>query len=443
MSSDEEGNSAKGIGLGDSVASERRSYAQARHEISRVRSDRASWYLLVGLLTFAPLAFGAVEYWSIAVLELLAVLLFVVWVIDGVRRDRISLRFNSLHWAALGFLLYVTWQILTARTADPRATKNDLILLFCYFLVLVVVSNAQWSSRWIQRLAIAVSTVGFMVALIGVVQLFSGEVKIYGFRRTGGSTFGPYVNHNHFAGFMEMVFPLTLGLLVSSGSTARRWRGLFVLFAAVMGGATLLSLSRGGLIGLVLGTFVFLYLSARGNARRTVLLTIGLIVTVVLASLFLLGAGSTLERLPAARNLGKDPSMQTRLSVAKDTLQIIREHPYTGTGLGTFSVVFPRYFSRYTGLTFDKAHNDYVELLAGVGLAGFTFVIWWIVALFRSVSQTLRIPSSPASPLKIGAFCGCFSLLIHSFVDFNLQIPANAICFVVLAALVTRGDFTG
>ena len=224
MSSDEEGNSAKGIGLGDSVASERRSYAQARHEISRVRSDRASWYLLVGLLTFAPLAFGAVEYWSIAVLELLAVLLFVVWVIDGVRRDRISLRFNSLHWAALGFLLYVTWQILTARTADPRATKNDLILLFCYFLVLVVVSNAQWSSRWIQRLAIAVSTVGFMVALIGVVQLFSGEVKIYGFRRTGGSTFGPYVNHNHFAGFMEMVFPLTLGLLVSSGSTARRCR---------------------------------------------------------------------------------------------------------------------------------------------------------------------------------------------------------------------------
>ena len=126
--------------------------------------------------------------------------------------------------------------------------------------------------------------------------------------------------------------------------------------------------------------------------------------------------------------------------MAGDTLRIIRDHPYRGTGFGTFALATPGYTSWYTEYVIDKAHNDYLQLLSEVGLVGFCFAVFWLVGFFRSVLLMVRDSSLPFSTLRLGAFCGCLALLIHSLVDFNLQIPANAIYFSVLAALATRGD---
>jgi hypothetical protein len=412
---------------------------QVRPKIEkRLPSNRTSWAVLVGLLTFAPLSFGAVEFWSIALVELLAVVLVVSWLIGAVRRGELHVQLNSLAWAALGLQVWVTLQLLLRRTLDRAITRESLWLLFSYFLVFIVVTNEQWSARWIRRLAAAIASIGFGIAVFGIAQSLTWNGKLYWIRPIHeGAPFGPYVNHDHFAGLMEMTFAVAMGLVFSQ-RLAPIWRVLFAFFAVVMASATLLSLSRGGMLGLALGMVTFIYLFARRRGARRILITGSLLGALVAAWLMWLGAGPVVDRVFNLRELHQEASFQSRLVVAKDTLGIIREHPFTGTGLGTFPLAIPHHLSFYTDLSWDKAHNDYVQLLSEVGLIGFSFTVWWIVGLFRSVLKRVWDSSVPLSTLRLGAFCGCLSLLIHSFADFNLQIPANALFFTVLAALATR-----
>jgi O-antigen ligase len=130
--------------------------------------------------------------------------------------------------------------------------------------------------------------------------------------------------------------------------------------------------------------------------------------------------------------------MGARLVVARDSLRLVRAHPWLGTGLGSFEVAFPRYQSSPTDLVWDHAHNDYVEALAETGLIGGLLVISALVLFFRLAFRRLgeRLRHR-AEWIQIGAAIGCCGLLVHSFVDFNLHIPANAAWFFVLAGIAT------
>jgi len=401
-------------------------------------SNRASWFLLVGLLTFAPLAFGTVEFWSIAIVEVLALLLAFSWIFGGVRRRRIDLRMNASFWSAIGLQVWIALQLLLRLTLDRTSTREGLMLLFCYFLVFLVVSNENWSPRWLRRLAIAMAVIGFAVATFGMVQFFAWNGSLYWVRPIkSGSPFGPYVNHNHFTGLMEMTFPVALSLVFATRSGIAM-KAFMISAGIVMALATFMTLSRGGLFAFALSFFLFVYVALRKKVRTRVVLTMGLLVVLGLAGVIWLGAEPVVQRIMALPGLGQELSYVDRIRIAGATLRIIQDHPYTGTGLGTFALLSPMYVSWPTNELFDKAHNDYLQLLSEVGLIGFSFVVIWIVALFRSLVSIVRDDSQHSSVLPLGAFCGCFAILIHSFVDFNLQIPANAIYFAALAGLATR-----
>jgi O-antigen ligase len=399
-------------------------------------SNRASWGVLVLLMVFAPLAFGAVEYWSIAVVEFLMLLVALLWIGGAARRGNLAVELNSLILAPLALQLWVGFQLLRGHTLDRRLTWESLLLLFCYFLLFLAVSNEQWSARWVRRLALVVAAIGSGVALFGLVQFFTWNGRLYWIRPiTLSSPFGPYVNRNHFAGLMEMTVLVALGLALSKRS-GPLVKGVLLFAAIVMALATLMSLSRGGLISLMVGLVAFAFLYSRRRAARPVLLVVGLLLAVAIAWLAWLGARPLVERLSALSKLSREATVEDRIWIAKDTLQLIQDHPFLGTGLGTYPLAVPSYVSHYFPREWDKAHNDYLQLLAEVGLVGFSLAVWWLVAFGRSLAAALR--SKSTSPVRLGAYCGCLALLVHSFGDFNLQIPANAILFTVLAALATR-----
>jgi O-antigen ligase len=403
----------------------------------RVQSNRVSWFVLVALMTFAPLAFGAVEFWSTAIVELLALFLALSWVFGAARQHQIRLQMNSLAWAAMGLQTWVILQLALKRTLDRVDTRESLLLLFSYFSVFIVVSNEGWSLRWIRRLAFGIATIGFAVAAFGIIQSFSWNGHIYWIRRIQeGTPFGPYVNHNHFAGLMEMTFPVSLAL-VFSRSLEGTWKALLVFFGVVMALATLLSFSRGGIISFAFSLLCFVYLFSLRRGLKRVMRAAGLLVALTVGLLGWLG-GEHVQRTLTLEGLTQEASFVDRIHMARDTLEIIRDHPFTGTGLGTFHIAIPLYTTWYSNFTIDKAHNDYLQLLSEVGLIGFAFVVLGIVGLFRSVLVMVKDKTQPFSPLRLGAFCGCLAILIHSLVDFNLQIPANATYFSVLAALATR-----
>jgi O-antigen ligase len=146
------------------------------------------------------------------------------------------------------------------------------------------------------------------------------------------------------------------------------------------------------------------------------------------------------ERLATMADATHSPevALADRLAPAKDSLRILRDHPWLGAGLGSFETVFPRYQSFPSDLTWDHAHNDYAEAIAETGIVGGALILFSLGLFFRLAFTNLREHLWHREGwLQIGAAVGCCGLLVHSFIDFNLHIPANAAWFVVCAAIAT------
>jgi O-antigen ligase len=149
----------------------------------------------------------------------------------------------------------------------------------------------------------------------------------------------------------------------------------------------------------------------------------------ILALLAFLGKGQVLGRLG-------DLAPGIRWNMTKDCLRMFSHRPLWGWGLGTFPTVYPGYRSFYTNLFINEAHNDYAQLLVETGLLGFGLMLWFLVRMYRhGLPTSRRWEFTWDGALSLAALLGCTGILIHSFVDFNLQIPANAAFFYVLSAL--------
>jgi O-antigen ligase len=131
-----------------------------------------------------------------------------------------------------------------------------------------------------------------------------------------------------------------------------------------------------------------------------------------------------------------------RLTIDRDCLRMLREKPILGWGLGTFPVVYPQFRSFYTSFFVNEAHNDYLQLLVEAGIVGFGIALWFLVATFRGAAVKLENWTETVNgTLTVAALLGCIGILIHSFLDFNLQISANAALFYVLCAIAAAGPF--
>ena len=149
-----------------------------------------------------------------------------------------------------------------------------------------------------------------------------------------------------------------------------------------------------------------------------------------MALLFFLDEGKALGHLG---HLG--PGI--RLEIAKDSWKMFSHRWVLGWGLGTFPTIYPRYRSFYTDLFINEAHNDYAQLLVEMGLLGFGLTIWFLVRLYQHGLPTSRRrwEFQWDWAVSLASLLGCTGILIHSFVDFNLQIPANAAVFYALCGL--------
>jgi O-antigen ligase len=131
-------------------------------------------------------------------------------------------------------------------------------------------------------------------------------------------------------------------------------------------------------------------------------------------------------------------SVGKRAAMRHDSWRIFRDHPWTGTGLGTLPIVFPAYETLYDGKIVNHAHNDYLEMLADTGLVGALCCAWFLgVLFFYSLRQLLVVDRSFAAALHLSGLVACCGFLVHSLVDFNLHMPGNALLFFLVAHLAT------
>jgi O-antigen ligase len=327
---------------------------------------------------------------------------------------------------------------VTGFTAYRSATLSQALLYAAYGLLCFLVVQILRRTWQIQILTWGFSLYGLAVALFALVQGLASNGKLYWLRtpRLGGWIYGPYVNHNHYAGLMEMLLPIPLVFVFTRyGSNPRKAMAGFA--AALMASTIFLSGSRGGMLAFAAQITLFAALLLRQKRAGRMVLTLGVFVVLAIGLLAWLGGAELAERIASIHSeTRKELSGAMRVNIDRDALKMFARRPVLGWGLGTFPEVYPQFRSFYTNFFVDKAHNDYLQLLVETGALGFAAMSWFLIATYRGAIKKLKnwtVDTNGA--IGLATMLGVTGILVHSLLDFNLQIPANAALFYVLCTV--------
>ncbi|HHT9154996.1 MAG TPA: O-antigen ligase family protein [Candidatus Tripitaka sp. YC43] len=462
--------------------------------------------LILFLLVFTPLAFGARETWAITIMECISFLALATWLVKmtcekelvftkllfliplAIALSLILLQLLPLPARFLGLVSPGTFHLYKEAIPDwpegipfntiettaselgiylpsheppsitqtlslyPFDTKIELLKFLTYLSIFFIVINNFVDQKALKRLTMANIFMGLFLAIFALIQYFTWNGKIYWFReqywlrgeaRGFSFPFGPFTNRNHFAGYMEMIIPLTLGQLVAgllqieaSGKKAPFKERVFTYFSRDIAIVTFLysaiiimmlslffTLSRGGIIALLVSIIIFTILMPKKKRLIPVFVILGVV--------FVLGISQemVIARLLHLGSVG-------RYDFWRDSLGAIRDFPIFGTGLGTFPWIFWRYQSANIEFFVDYAHNDYIQLFVEMGLMGFLTALSLCILYFIQTISLLRIRKDPyTKAVTHGGIASLGAIFTHSMVDFNLQIPSNALLATLIAAL--------
>lgn len=442
--------------------SQERSVYRIRHTLA----SRFAFLVICLGIVMSALAYGTVHYWALGLFNLGALTILVLWVVDAWQLGNMRVSRNVLQLPLLGALVLGLVQLLplgavtndaalaigvsNTLSFDPYATRLVLVqlatLLIYFSATLVFVDTPH-------RLHILVRTImifGFCLALFGMTQSFTSPTKVYWMRELNQSTaFGPFINRHHFAGYMELTIALPLGLLFA-GAVDREKKLLFIFIVGLMSVALVMTASRGGIISLVAEVIFLAIVTAiwrkpseqrrrRSSRLKSVAVRAGL-AAALLVSVFIgvlaLGGEMSINRLIVDSVNTNDPTTG-RAHFWSVTLEIIKAHPFLGTGLGAFGVVYTRFDSRNGLFRLEQAHNDYLQVLADGGIIGAAIALAFVVLLFYRGFVRARSRDDFRRGVALASLGGCFAVLVHSFFDFTLHTTSNALLFLVLAALAT------
>jgi len=203
-----------------------------------------------------------------------------------------------------------------------------------------------------------------------------------------------------------------------------------------MASTIFLSGSRGGMLAFlcqmaVVGGFV----GAQKN-RRTALAA-GVVLTVIACLILWIGGQALVSRVASIQTEARtELDGGLRLTIDRDGLKMFTKAPILGWGLGTFPTVYPQFRTFFTDKFINEAHNDYLQVLVEGGIAGLALMLWFLVLLFRNGLRKIGDWTVDYNgTVALAALVGCSGILVHSFVDFNLQIPANAALFFTLCTI--------
>jgi O-antigen ligase len=346
---------------------------------------------------------------------------------------------------------------------DPAGTRGGLAALGAFALLLTGVSRGLGRAS-LRALAAGLVMLGTLMALVGLAQsgLYARHVEssglIYGFWKpeNRANPFGPFVNHNHFAGWLLLVLPLAIAYfcaLVERGMRGVRphfrdrvlWfsspdasRAILVgLAIAVMGVSMVFTLSRSGIAGFLFAVAVAGWLFYRrqvhGSKRAVV---VGFMILVLVASLGYVGVGA----LAARFDEGETRDFGGRLPIWSDTAKVIRDFPWTGTGLNTYgtSMLLYQEYDRDSRVT--EAHNDYLQVAAEGGVLLGIPALLLLLVVIREVRRRFaeRADDPTEYWLRIGAATGMLAMGLQETVEFSLQMPGIAALFAVVAAIAIR-----
>jgi O-antigen ligase len=350
------------------------------------------------------------------------------------------------------------WAILSIY---PHDTLFGFVKLLAYLAAFILAAYSFEPREGRSALAPGLIVLGTFEAGYGIVQYLTGYQKIFGITKqfyTEEAT-GTYINHNHFAGLLELVIPFA-AMMVFYNLQSRpghgggeRWGGrpgrtgfdprivfyAFVVILLLVG--VVFSRSRMGIFSVLTGLILMGLLGLLGEGRRAWMVITLLVIACSLTYAVWIGLDPIVKRFESVTPSG---SPYARTTIWKQASGILKDYPAVGTGLGTFPVAFRRYQTSLLELQVDHAHNDYLEVATDTGIAGavllFVPILWLLIKMILAYAGA-------RNPYRRSVLLACIgstaALLVHSTMDFNLQIPANALLFAVVLGIGSKATVSG
>jgi len=475
-----------------------------------VKTNKVIFALLCLTIFLIPLPYGSVEEWSIFIFEAVTFVLFALHLIVEFRKKKGTGADSSLprpkSFYILGallavFFLFTMIQIvplptpfvktISPQTYDiyqtsaaahipdsvssvpasltlslaPNLTVSELLKYLAYLLFAVLLFRHLRTPRDVEILIWTLLISALFQSIYGISELFGGTGRIFSWKNEyyHGSAFGTFVNRDHFSGYLEMIFPLSIGYLLAKARFFSPRPGLSIkekilrfgeerlqktfilaIFPFFIGLGIIFSRCRTGVFIFLLTIFLMsVFSSQRFYSRpssphsggspwliRLVFLVIGFTAAFI-------GLNPLISRF--TENSLAFEFEKGRPFVYRNTVDLIASFGLVGSGPGTFVYAYPIAEKVAGSGLLDHAHNDYLEILSDSGiLAGGALILCAFLAFAILFARWLRRHDAFVRGVGLGALTGILALLVHSLMDFNLRIPANALLFVSLYALAFR-----
>ncbi len=347
-------------------------------------------------------------------------------------------------------------------TLTPFDTEGELLKFVTYLCFFLLALNLLRHFRGYLAVCQAVIATGAVVAVLGMVQnLWSNGMIYWRFDSGSGTPFGPFVNHNNFAGYIELCLGLSLGMLVAeirrirniestpgpAGYFVWMWRKrgarawMYSVASIAMVAGLTVSLSRSGMVSILAASCIFGVVALRIPRKRTesehssekshrwavwgsLAVALLLVISLVLSPR-IRGRWSTIV----------DESARYRLGILRDGLKTIAAFPVIGSGLGSFHSVYPRYKGNTSPGDPIHAENEYLQWTMETGLTGFVLMGLVVWGFARHVLSRLGARGDPYyRSLGYGALFSLTAVCVHNLADFSTHVPSNALTMVAIAA---------
>jgi tetratricopeptide (TPR) repeat protein len=452
------------------------------------RFDQVIEWLLISLLAFMPLAFGAVEAWSEEVVVVFAAAISICFLLKLVLQKEAKLVWSWSYIPVALFILIAVFQLIPLRAGlvnaispstavtkkellgdlpnsgvllrsmtlsfYPNATAQNLRLVLAVAAVFFVVVNTYRRPEQIKRLLGAIAIIGGSIAVLSIAQSLFGNGKIYWLVPSGSgkASSGTFINHSHYGQFMNLSIGAALGLTMVKIHEAFRGRkvtppiafeyisspaarSLWLLVAMIIIGAVtvFMSLTRGGMASMLIAAgFTTLVLSWRRSLRSQswviVLMALGAFICILYV-----GFDAVYDRLASLQQFNQ---YEDRLQIIKDIAVAWTRFPALGTGLGTHEVVYPMFDRSTIPALAAYAENEYAQAAEETGIIGLVALLVFGILVWKSYIVSVRSAFTPVRSAAYGLGFGLLAIMIHSLSDFGQHLPANAMLSGISCALL-------
>jgi len=401
---------------------------------------------VIAVLIFGPLATGAVRTLELLVIQSLTVLALGLWLVRFWANPQMRLLWPPIAWAVVAFVIYA---IIRYRGSDLEyVSRSELIRVLIYAVLFLVILNNVVRQDSVLLVCQVLVYLGMVISVYAIYQFATHSDRVWHFVKPAGYVHrgsGTFICPNHLAGFLEMILPVGLALTLSS--RLKPLSRIFLGYASlVMLAGIAVSVSRGGWVATAVSLFVLFAVLIR---RREFRIPALILVVIVAGGIYQFYGQSIFsqQRFKNMMDTGLPDEARMRFWLWGSALDMWRDHPWLGAGPGHFNQLFPGYRPWNIQARPGYAHNDYLNCLADWGVAGMFLVTLALVLLLVGAIKTWRYVRRDDGGLNsrigsrativLGTGTGLVAILVHSAVDFNMQIPANAILAITLMALLS------